>query len=47
MRQSLVVLMNRETPGLQILAEAGYSDADITELAAAGVTRLEGPRPVT
>ena len=29
----------------EILAEAGYSDADVTELAAAGVTRLEDGRP--
>jgi crotonobetainyl-CoA:carnitine CoA-transferase CaiB-like acyl-CoA transferase len=29
----------------EILAEAGYSDAEVTELAAAGVTRLEGARP--
>jgi len=29
----------------EILAEAGYSDAEITELAAAGVTRLDGGRP--
>jgi crotonobetainyl-CoA:carnitine CoA-transferase CaiB-like acyl-CoA transferase len=29
----------------EILAEAGYSEADIAELAAAGVTRLEGGTP--
>lgn len=30
----------------EILAEAGYSDTEIAELAAAGVTRVEGPQPV-
>jgi crotonobetainyl-CoA:carnitine CoA-transferase CaiB-like acyl-CoA transferase len=29
----------------EVLAEAGYSDAEISELATAGVTRLEGRRP--